>query len=264
MGTVVRIADPLVGWQEIDEADQAEEHDLLADLFRPGGHRRDAEHGTLARSFATGYRHAGFGTAVPISVPPGLTLEQSKATQVSPGRSRAEAARVHTAATPQRVVVQALLSVDELPDFPAFVDLNGHLPFKVPDLWTEAHKGWRAVAAEWSGRTVLTQRDTNRHGAMPKLAGDERQLLPGDGIDRISRMLGEGRQRLLVKVVRRRTVRLTIDGHNAQGVLVRLVDPRTTDAVQLWVVSCNIGRHVSQREARANIALVRRGFRQAA
>jgi hypothetical protein len=258
--TVVRIRDPLVGWQEIDEADPADEASAIDDIF--GGRAVGPGHGTLGRTFKRGYEHVGFRTAVPISVPAGLQVVRSRVTQVSGGRSREAARAAGTGATPHRVVTQAVLAVDQLPDFPPFVDLNGHLPYRVPDLWQQAHKGWKAVAASYDEYTTLTQRDTNRHGAMPRLAADERQLWPGKGIDRISRLNGRGARRLQVRVTGRRRVRLTIDGHDALGVRLRLT-ARNGDAVQLWVVTANIGRkYATERQARANIALVRRGFRQ--
>lgn len=242
LGTVVRLTNPLVGWQEIDEADDAEEW------------------ASLRRCFAHGYTHVGERTAVPISVPGGLEVRKQAVTVVSPGRSREAARVVGTAATPQRHVTQVLLGVKRLPSFPPFVDLNGHLPYRVPDLWAQAHQGWRQVAREWDAYPRLTQRDTNRHGRMPSLQRDERQLLRRPGIDKITLLPGP---RLRVKVIRRRTVHLTIDGHNAEGALVRLT-AHNGDALQLWVVTANVGRGVTHREARANIALVRRGFRQAA
>jgi hypothetical protein len=272
--TTVRIRDPLVGWQEIDEADQAGEHDLLADVFRPGGHKRGAERGTLARTFARGYVHAGFQQATPVSVPAGLTVLDTRVDLTCPGRSRVEAKRVGTAATPHRVLVGVKLRPTELPDFPAWWHENGHLPFMVPDLWDEANRRWQVITAARfdplltgpedrtaAGRTITTTRDTNHHGPMPDLVRDrERQLLPGrDVIDRISSLVPRGRNRVTVDVVERRTVNLTIDGHDAHG--VRLALSHGADEVLVWVVTANIGRHVPQAVARANIARVRRGFR---
>ena len=252
----VRIADPLVGWQEIDEADAAAEHDILAEVFRrlPSGLRAGAEHEALARTFGRGYDHVGFGTACPISVPPGLVVRRWQVTQTCEGRRKV---------TPHRVCVQALIDVPGLRDWPGFVDLNGHLPYRAPDLWLIAHRKWRSIAQGWrdGGWTQLTQRDTNKHGHMPLLDVTERQLIPGETIDKVSTIEGRLGRRLHVDVLDRKRVNLTIDGHDARGVLVRLTQPTTGDQLVLWVVTANIGRKVSQREARANIALVRRGFR---
>lgn len=263
--TELRIADPLVGWQEIDEADPGDEHNDLDDKF-DGPTRTTDRRGTVTRTFARGYTHVGFDTAVPLSVPAPLTVTDHLVTVVSQGRSRVEAARVHTAATPHRPVVQALLTVPQLNGFPEWWHDNGHLPYRVPDLSAQAIKGWRHIvgAQHRAGYLVTSTRDTNTHGPGPSLDPTGRTLSrPMTGIDKIVAVPSRptSPHRLTVEVLDRRVVNLTIDGHDARGVLLRLRSPETGDAVILWEVSANIGRKGDAAKARANIALVRRGFR---
>jgi hypothetical protein len=264
--TEIRVRDPLVGWQEIDEADPGDEHEDITDLFG------EPAHGTLARSFMladgkpAGYTHAGFNQATPVSVPAPLAVTRTVVTQTCPGRSRTDARKAGTAATPHRVCVQALIDVPGLPDWPGWWHDNGHLPFQVPDLAAHAAGAWRHVVNEQQrdGRLIITTRDTNTHGPGPSIDPLGVTLTrPVDLIDKIVVVptTPASSRRLTYEVLDRHDVNLTIDGHNAKGILTRITNPHTGDAVIVWVVTCNIGRKGDAAKARANIALVRRGYR---
>lgn len=265
--TELRVRNPLVNWQELDEADPGDEHDDVTDLFDPAGRA----HGTLGRSFAHAdageYQHVGFATAVPISVPGPLTVKRSLVEQTCPGRSRLEARQHGTAATPRRVCVQALIDAPGLPEWPGFYMDNGHLPYRVPDLHAQAAGAWRHIVngQQREGRLILTARDTNTHGPGPSVDPAGVTLTrPVDAIDKVVAVPAgpASSRRLRCEVIKSRDVRLTIDGHDAKGLLLRLTYPPTRDALILWVVTANIGRKAGPRETRANIALVRRGFRR--
>lgn len=198
-------SDALIGWQEIDEADQADEHKLLAHIFGP-------DH----------YRNVGFRHSVPISVPAPWTVEQADVVF---------ACKFLPHATPNRYIVSALCSHPDLSEPVVF--LNGHYPLarlggrEGRARWSDCQASWVKRVLEWrqEGHTIVTTRDSNRLRFMPKLHPSERQLLP-NAISRISVIPGS----VGVKVVDRRDVNLTIDGHNARGVDLQLhAKPRRSD-----------------------------------
>lgn len=197
----------LIGFQEIDEADGPDEHAILRSVFHD-------------------YTFAGWGTFEPIAVPPGWHIRRERVDKACDGLARA---------TPTRWVVQALI-VPEDGSLPPLVDENGH--YNLPRLdgvgrrgdgqrrWNDCQSEWTVRTGHWHvrGLTVLTQRDTNHHGVMPKLHADEEQLLDPTAIDKVSVIPAAASSDLAVhvKVVGRRSANLNIDGHNAEGVDLEL------------------------------------------
>ncbi len=188
---------PVVGWQEIDEADGPDEHHILGNVFGP----------------AT-YRNVGFQKSVPISVPAPWTVEKGTATHACQWLAHC---------TPDRWVVSALCTHPDLSEPVVF--MNGHYPLarlggrQGRSRWRDTQAAWVKVAAEWHrrGYTIITTRDTNRLRRMPRLHPLERQLLP-NAISRISVIPGS----VAVSKVGSRDVNLTIDGHSARGVQLAL------------------------------------------
>lgn len=187
---------PLVGWQEIDEADQADEHAILGRIFGPNT-----------------YDNVAFRQAVPISVPQPWGVIHSKVTK---------ACDFIPKATPTRYIVSA---VCQHPDLPApIVFMNGH--YNLPRLggkqgpkhWRDCQEAWETEALEWhrEGLDVVTTRDSNRLRRMPKLHPLEKQLLP-NAIVRIS-LIPHPKSALKITAGHQQVVNLTIDRHEAKGV----------------------------------------------
>ena len=137
--------------------------------------------------------------------------------------------------TPNRIIVSAQCRPADDPDFPPVIFLNGHYPLAraaaAKRLWKDCQRSWTERAQHLHDRagggfTIITMRDTNRHGPMPRIHPRERQLL-APGIDRISVVPADASSPNLVtvRVLRRRVVNLTIDGHDARGVDLRLTAP---------------------------------------
>lgn len=221
-----------VGFQEIDEADSPDEAALILKRFpgvengsQPGMHDtlESSGHGTYA--FA-GFSGPGWKRATPLAVPTTWDILRQSATKSSDGLARV---------TPNRVIVSARCRPTGDRDFPPVVFLNGHYPLArtavAKQLWRECQASWTARAEELhdasdGGFTMITTRDTNRHGPMPRIHTQERQLL-SPGIDRISVIPAESSSPHLVtvRVLDRRVVNLTIDGHDAHAVVLRLTAP---------------------------------------
>jgi hypothetical protein len=137
--------------------------------------------------------------------------------------------------TPHRVIVSARCRPADEPDFPPVMFLNGHYPLArtavAKQIWRDCQASWTARVKEVhdaseGGFTIITTRDTNHHGPMPRIHPRERQLLT-PGIDRISVIPAEPSSPHLVTVrmLERRTLDLTIDGHDAHVVVLRLTAP---------------------------------------
>lgn len=220
-----------VGFQEIDEADAPDETALLVARFPSGEPPQAGMHEELASSGHGTYTFAGFGgpgwkRATPFAVPTTWDIVRQSVRKSSDGLAKV---------TPHRVIVSALCRPVDDPDFPPVMFLNGHYPLArtavAKRLWRDCHASWTARVGEvhdasGGGHTVITTRDTNRHGRMPRLHPRERQLL-APGIDRISVIPAEPSSPHVVtaRVLDRRRLDLTIDGHDAHGVVLRLTAP---------------------------------------
>ncbi len=188
-------------------------------------------HDALASSGQGTYAFAGFSgpgwkRATPFGVPTTWNVLRQSARKSSDGLAHV---------TPHRVIVSAQCRPADDPDFPPVMFLNGHYPLArteaAKQLWRDCQASWTARAnkvhdAAEGGFTIITTRDTNRHGPMPKVHPRERQLL-APGIDRISVIPAESSSPHLVtvRVLDRRVVNLTIDGHDAHAVVLRLTAP---------------------------------------
>jgi hypothetical protein len=221
-----------VGFQEIDEADSPDEAALIEARFPSGDDGSPLRmHDALASSGQGTYAFAGFSgpgwkRATPFGVPTTWDVLRQSARKSSDGLAHV---------TPHRVIVSAQCRPADDPDFPPVMFLNGHYPLArteaAKQLWRDCQASWTARAnkvhdAAEGGFTIITTRDTNRHGPMPKVHPRERQLL-APGIDRISVIPAESSSPHLVtvRVLDRRVVNLTIDGHDAHAVVLRLTAP---------------------------------------
>ena len=223
-----------VGFQEIDEADAPDEAALLlarfpsADEAGPTGMHDVLESAGRHRYAFAGFTGPGWKKATPLAVPTTWNIVTQSVKKSSDGLALV---------TPNRAIVSAQCRPADDPDFPPVMFLNGHYPLArtapAKELWRDCQTSWTSRAAELHDRagggfTIITMRDTNRHGPMPRIHPRERQLL-APGIDRISVIPAEPSSPSLVtvRVLRRRVVNLTIDGHDARGVELRLTAPNT-------------------------------------
>lgn len=199
IGVIKRAAaGAVIGFQEIDEADAALEHNEKVD-------------GLPQHSFAS------LKQLCPIAVP--KMLWQITADNVTPTCK----GRKHV--TPPRVVVTARIKSVFDPDFPPVIIMNGHYPHGAKDLWKVCQSNWKKHVEEIHGKglTIITTRDVNFHeeddGPLPALHQDERQLIK-QGIDRITVIQAPASSRDLVKVRagNPRVIDLDIDNHNAHAV----------------------------------------------
>ena len=223
-----------VGFQEIDEADAPDEAALVATRFPTvnqatgtGMHDELASAGQGTYAFA-GFSGPGWKRATPIAVPTTWNIVRDSVRKSSDGLAHV---------TPNRVIVSARCRPVDDPHFPPVMFLNGHYPLarteEAKAIWKECQASWTTRASEVHDRpaggfTIITTRDTNRHGPMPKIHPRERQLLT-PGIDRISVIPAQpsSPHRVTVHVLRRRVVNLTIDGHDARAVDLRLTAPNS-------------------------------------
>lgn len=207
---VLAAADPeraVIICQEVDEADAPNEHKIIAQEAGPQ------------------YDFAGWQTAVPILL--------------SRARFRLDADEVHFAAkglagvSPHRVVTDALTSVRRIArrrrgqlrrDLPPFVFLDLHIALLRKGTRTRrvaARAKLTAVARAHAaqGRIVVWGSDTNTHGVFAPLVPGEVRVIEA-GIDRVGVLAPKGWR---VDVVQRKTVDLTIDSHNAHGVVLAFI-----------------------------------------
>lgn len=220
---VAAMVNVVIGWQEVDEADPADEHGILRAIVRRLTRAATRHSRRLARaSRRAGWRLIGFGQLVPITIPADAKVQRHRVRPASPGRRRV---------SPARVVNLVRLLFAGLPDVP-FSVLNGHLPFRAPDLWDQAYAAWvRAVDGEVeAGRVVAILMDSNHHGPMPRFHRDQVELVPPDGVDGIDRVIiviprELARRGVEARLVRRFTVDLDLDGHNAHGVILDVTSP---------------------------------------
>lgn len=177
-------------FQEIDEADAPREMDILAEM--------------------TGRTHriVGRQTAVPILVPNYLTRGGALVTPACKGLAKY---------TPNRVVNE--VSIELGPNLTVAV-LNTHLPLNRPATWTRRRDVRqtlrRRVRAHDAGVWVA---DTNTRHGWPGIAHIEHPVIEA-GIDK-AKAWGPAGGRIVVGD--RRTMNLTIDGHNAHGARIRWV-----------------------------------------
>ncbi len=179
-------------FQEIDEADGP------------------AEMVTLRRLTDHTHHIMGANTAVPILVPRHLSLFSVLVTPASKGLAKF---------TPNRVINEAVIQLG--PNFAAAVQ-NTHLPINRPQTATRraaVRKALRDRARAHDAGVWVA--DTNTHRGWPTIASGEVSVVDA-GIDKAKAWGPAGRR---IVVSDRRTVNLTIDGHNAHGARIRWEQP---------------------------------------
>ena len=187
--------DPLVLWQEIDEADTPDEHGLIRKAYVPH------------------YAQANFGLKEPISVP--LTefdLVHADFTKIMDGVARSKPGP----ASPTRFISKAIVVPKGLNHHHEVAVLDTHFPNFEPNdprwkhcldaLIAEVH------AEHQSGRTVIWEGDlnANRPSNVPKVHPKERRV-HATANDFMGIVPGSTR----VVVHGKGKVNLTIDGHDA-------------------------------------------------
>lgn len=205
-----------IGWQEIDEADQPDEHQLLhaylTKVSRVASHTdAHTDPHNLDR-----LRAVGWLTAVPLFVPPGWRILERYVDRTCEGRPKV---------TPTRYCVQALL--EHVASGLRLVRLNGHYPHDAPDLWELCDDAWRRIALSWRSRgyASIATRDVNQVRREP-LHPSER-LLFGAGLDKITVIPGSHDLGVRIRqAAPGRRVPLSIDGHDALGFKALVLPPR--------------------------------------
>lgn len=174
-------------FQEIDEADAPEEMDILRRLVRDTHHV------------------VGERTAVPILVPHHLDLFS---VHVEP------ACKGLALFTPNRVINKAVI---QLGPTLAPAILNTHLPIERDETESrraDVRKALRAQATSHEAGVWVA--DTNTHHGWPTIVNGE-ATVTNAGIDR-AKAWGPSDRKIVV--TERRSIRLTIDGHDAHGARV--------------------------------------------
>lgn len=174
----------VVGFQEIDEADRPEEMDCLVELTR------------------TTHRIVGRHTAVPIIVPLHLELLDQEQTPACKGLALF---------TPNRVVNEAHIELGNGLDVGV---LDTHLPLErlvTLNRRRQVRQTLRERATSYDAGAWLA--DTNTHRGWPRIVRGE-QTVTDAGIDKAKAWAPDGWR---LEVTHRRTVPLTIDGHDAHG-----------------------------------------------
>lgn len=177
-------------FQEIDEADAPEEMDILGRLTRGTHHI------------------VGQQTAVPILVPRHLGLFSVHVEPACKGLAKF---------TPNRVVNEAVVQLG--PNLAVGV-LNTHLPINRPetrDRRADVRRALRRRARAHEAGVFVA--DTNTHKGWPTIVPGEKSVTDA-GIDKAKAWGPADRE---VVVTDQRTVRLSIDGHNAHGARIRWV-----------------------------------------
>lgn len=179
-------------FQEIDEADAPEEMDYLTDLTRKT------------------HRIVGGRTAVPILVPRHFGIEGELVTPASKGLAKF---------TPNRPITEAHIRIG--PNLSPVI-LNGHMPIDRPQTQSrraDFRKALRSRANTNLEHGGLWVADTNTKRGWPRIAEGER-IVTNAGIDKAKAWAPLGRE---VVVTDRRTIPLSIDGHDGYVARVRWV-----------------------------------------
>lgn len=200
----------IIGWQEIDEADEAQEHSILRSIF--------------GRQHLIGMEHR-----VPISVPRWFRVTRSRSVFATGGIPHVSPTRWFTEA-----VIQNRRGNKK------FVVINGHYPAGAfnnkiestqkerKDHWEEMFQVHKARVAHWvdQGYTVFWVGDVNRMD-MPKVHHREVRVVT-TGIDSISYVIGASHGHVKPIGVKFRgagSIKLNSD-HDAKWARFKLTPPR--------------------------------------
>ncbi len=199
------------GYVEIDEADAAREHDILEALVRKGAVTDNAEHRAMLDQARKRNRmrtnFGGFAQATPVGVPEPWSIEDVIVTLTTKGKAKV---------SPHRVCVQVEIKHPAM-DKSVWI-LNGHYPYKWPEGWNACQEKWSEIAGKHqdASHTMFLTRDINQHERMPKVVRSE--VMCTQGIDRVSFVPGEVAVKKVPAPRGRKTINLTIDGHDGEGV----------------------------------------------
>lgn len=174
-------------FQEIDEADKPEEMDILRGRVYPT------------------HTIVGERTAVPILIPHHLAVTDTLVTPACKGLALF---------TPNRVINEAVVRLG--PNLAPAI-LNTHLPIARPETAGRRLDVRRALRERARAHDAgVWVADTNSHSGWPTIVRGERTVTDAE-IDKAKAWAQTARR---VVVSERRTVQLTIDGHNAHGARV--------------------------------------------
>lgn len=133
--------------------------------------------------------------------------------------------------------------------------LGGEAGQALWDQW-EGSMRKRANLSVRDGVTTYIASDTNKHGLLPNFGAGMRRI-GGKGIDLIAVRQAVGGAK--TKVLRRKVVNLTIDGHDGYGVKVKITLP-SGKSIKTWLVQANLGRGVSEEVFYANALALYKAF----
>jgi hypothetical protein len=129
---------------------------------------------------------------------------------------------------------------------------------KGQDLWDEWEATLRAQgnANMKAALTTTYTLDTNKRDGLPRLGAGLKRI-GGVGIDLIAKRQAVGGAK--IKVIKRRTVKMHIDGHDCYGVRLKVTFP-SGRSVKYWLVMANLGRGVSTEVFTRTIARIHKAF----
>lgn len=186
-----------------------------------------------------------------IGDPDGVEYNGAKVLDIARFRSRVSVARQRLYGQPKRAdEITNILSHGPL------ARLGGEDGEELSRQW---EAGVRAEGREEvrNGVSVTFTLDTNIKGRFPNLGAGARRI-GGEGIDLIAfRKAVRGAS---IKVIKRRTVKQYIDGHDAYGVRLKVTFP-SGKTVRYWLVESNLGRRYTDEETfRRHCKRLRKAF----
>lgn len=146
----------------------------------------------------------------------------------------------------------------------AIAHINSHGPLarlggaKGQALWDqwEASLRGEATANVRAGITNLFSLDSNKRDGLPNLGAGLRRI-GGKGIDVLAKR--QAKNGAKVKVIKRRTVNMHIDGHDCYGTKVKVTFPSGA-TVKYWYVVANLGRGVEADVFTRTAKRIRKAF----
>lgn len=223
------------GMVEVDEADQANEHDITKDLVHrmlakyyhgevsaPMEPFKFGEEGAVSardvfgddrkdvlKAVAGVRMFAGFWQATPIITNPDLHPMGVMVEKTCEGLAHK---------SPHRVCVSCVYAMPRLAtsakNIPMIVHHNGHFPYNWPKGWAECRDSWCDIVREIKkdGVAQIVTIDSNKHGKTVQLHPQQVVLAGQQGIDKIIYIPGDSVRVRATGHPKR--VDLNVDGHN--------------------------------------------------